>query len=393
MQNRTMRLLVLLVAPLVAASFVGAEIIDDDTPVPPAGAIGGPETTLTGPDLEMWKRGRKLFDRDWRLADGLGTPDMNADSCRGCHQSHIIGGAGLVDVNVYRFGDDNNGNGPFQDLPGGQVASRLRRQGETPPREEGHEAADVFEQRQTPLLFGFGAIDTISDATIQANADPLDNFPPGGDGIRGVARMIQVGGPTGPFEVGKFGWKAQIPRAADFVRDALGGEVGITIPDDGRGFGMLTDADGVADPEISLAEFDDLVFFTTNLCPPPRAGGTDPAVAAGEVLFDTIGCANCHIPSLPGSSGPVPLYSDLLVHEVHPPTFRGMAEPDAPVGAYRTAPLWGLRVTGPYLHDGSATTIEAAVLRHDAEALEARQAFEALSPADRDAVLQFLSDL
>ena len=57
---------------------------------------------------------------------------------------------------------------------------------------------------------------------------------------------------------------------------------------------------------------------------------------------------------MPGPSDPVPLYSNLLLHNVMPAGFRGMAEPGAPAGFFRTPPLWGVRHSAPYLHDGRA---------------------------------------
>ena len=384
--KRAPRLFAALLFFTAATSLVTAEIITDSTPVPPVGAEGGPSSVLTGPDLDQWIRGRRVFDRDWRLEEGLGTPELNADSCRSCHQKPVVGAAGGLDVNVFRFASDNNGMGPFVDLPGGQVASKLRRV-DVPGREETNPGADVFEVRQTPSALGLGLIDTIDDATILANEDPFDTDA---DGVRGVARLLNV---AGVFEVGKFGWKAQIPTTQDFVRDALGGETGITVPDDGRGFGILTDGDAVPDPEVLPGDFDDLVFYLENLAGPPRAGGTDPAIAQGEALFTSVGCATCHIPSLPGSNGPVPLYSDLLLHDIHDASFRGMAEPDAPVGMYRTPPLWGVRNTAPYLHDGSATTLADAIATHADEAENARLAYEALTPAEQAALISFLEDL
>ncbi len=370
----------------LVVSALHAEIIDDTTPVPPAGTEGGPPVPLTGADLDQWLRGRKVFDRDWRLSEGLGTPELNADSCRSCHQKPVIGAAGGLDVNVFRFANDNNGNGPFLNLPGGQVASKLRRM-DSPRREEADPTADVFEQRQTPSALGIGLIDTISDATILVNEDPFDTD---GDGVRGVARLHNIGG---VMEVGKFGWKAQVPTVGDFTHDALSGELGVTVLDNGRGFGMLSDSDGVLDPEISTGDLADLTFYLENLAYPPRVGGTDPAIAVGEALFTSIGCATCHIPSLAGSQGSVPLYSDLLLHDIYPDSFRGMEEPDAPSGMYRTPPLWGIRNTAPYLHDGRATTLEDAILIHDGEALNARMAYQALFTADQNALLMFLQDL
>lgn len=377
-----------LVALFAGAAFVpsaDAEIVTAQTPIPASGEIGAPTDGLTPAELDQWVRGRFVFDRDWRAFQGVG-PDMNGDSCRACHQDGAIGGAHGIDVNVFRFARDEGGAGPFQDLPGGQIGSRIRHP-LFPGREEHPDEADLFEQRNSPPLFGVGLIDQIADSTIFANEDPLDG---NGDGIRGVSRLVDVGG---VMECGKFGWKAQVPRAADFVFDAMGQELGITAPDNGRGFAILSDTDSVPDPELSDADFQDLLFFMTRLAAPPRAGGTSPLIALGEGVFDDVGCATCHIPELQGPSGPVPLYSNLLLHNVHPADFRGMEEPGAPAGFYRTPPLWGLRFSGPYMHDGSAETVLDAILAHTGEAEGVTQNFEALSAAEQDALLAFLMDL
>jgi CxxC motif-containing protein (DUF1111 family) len=356
--------------------------------LPGVGEFGGPSRPLDAAEMGRFLRGRALFDRDFHRVDGLGTPDFNGDSCRACHQDPVMGGAGPLELNVSRFGRDEGGAGPFTNLPGGQVLHKLR-----PPWADGREeydpaTADVFEQRQTPLLFGAGLIDGIPEAAILANEDPTDAD---GDGVFGIARRVSVGG---MIEVGRFGWKAQIPRLADFSRDGLGVELGITTSDDGRGFAVVTDLDAVPDPELSDEEVDDLTFFIRHLAPPPRRGSADPAVAIGATLFESVGCAKCHRPALPGEGGvPVPLFSDLLLHRVHDPGFRGMEEPGAPAGFYRTPPLWGVSRTAPYLHDGRAETLRDAILGHAGEATGARLAFEALSPGDRDALLAFLEDL
>lgn len=349
---------------------------------PGGGLIG----RLVGSDVDF-AAGLALFDRNFSASEGLGAPEMNADSCRACHQDPILGGAGGLELNVSRFGDDGGGTLPFMDLPGGQGLSKLH-----PPSTPGREEYDpltatVFEQRQTPTLLGAGLIDAIPEVVILANEDPSDS---NGDGIFGVARMVQVGGST---EVGRFGWKAQVPRLRDFVNDAMKGELGITTPDDGRGFGLLADGDPAADPELSAQQVTQLFHFLDNLPRPARGGSTDPEVLVGESLFQSVGCATCHIPTLPSHKGPVPLYSDLLLHNVMPSGFRGMAEPGADVGFYRTPPLWGIRDTAPYMHDGRASDLSAAILAHDGEAAGVVQNVFALSPQDRAALLAFLGDL
>lgn len=331
-------------------------------------------------------RGRELFDKDFRRADGLGAPEMNANSCRACHQDPVMGGAGALELNVTRFARDHLGAGPFENLPGGQTLGKLR-----PPhvawREEAAAAADCFEQRQTPSLLGDGLIDAIPEAAILANEDPLDA---NADGIRGVARRIAI---NGAQEIGRFGWKAQVPRLADFVRDAMFNELGITTSDDGRGFAGLQDADEVPDPELNDAQVANLHAFMASLPAPQRGGSNDPRVALGEQIFTEVGCAKCHVPSLPGAAGPVPLFSNLLLHHVMPAGYRGMAEPGAAAGFFRTPPLWGIKDTAPYMHDGRAENLRAAILMHFGEADGVRVAFLARAAEEQDAVILFLKDL
>jgi len=247
--------------------------------------------------------------------------------------------------------------------------------------------ADLFEQRQTPSILGDGLIDGIPDAVILAGEDPTDLD---GDGIRGIARRLSI---DGTIEIGRFGWKAQVPHLADFVRDALGSELGLTTRNDGRGFALTSDADALADPEIEDLQVEYFAFFLGNLAAPRRTGSLEPEVLRGELLFAQVGCVRCHVPELPGSDGPVPLYSDLLLHDVWPATFRGMSEPGAGPGLFRTPPLWGIRTTAPYLHDGRASDLRAAILAHDGEARGVRFAFESLSVDGKNALLAFLNDL
>jgi CxxC motif-containing protein (DUF1111 family) len=59
----------------------------------------------------------------------------------------------------------------------------------------------------------------------------------------------------------------------------------------------------------------------------------------------------------------------------------------------RTAPLWGIRFSAPYLHDGRAPNLQAAIMGHDGEGSVARDRFAKLSAADRAALLQFVQSL
>jgi CxxC motif-containing protein (DUF1111 family) len=46
-----------------------------------------------------------------------------------------------------------------------------------------------------------------------------------------------------------------------------------------------------------------------------------------------------------------------------------------------------------FLHDGRATTLDAAIRAHGGEAAAARDAYAALSDADREALVAFLESL
>ena len=105
-----------------------------------------------------------------------------------------------------------------------------------------------------------------------------------------------------------------------------------------------------------------------------------------------LGCAACHVPELrTGSSAsaalsevPVPLFSDLLLHDVG--TGDGIAQEDAGPTELRTAPLWGLGQRRPLLHDGRAGTVHEAIVAHGAEATNAAQAYAGAAEADREAL-------
>ena len=62
-------------------------------------------------------------------------------------------------------------------------------------------------------------------------------------------------------------------------------------------------------------------------------------------------------------------------------------------GKFLTRKLWGIANQHSFGHHGLYTTMREAVLAHSGEALASRQAFEALSPFDRDCLIEFLKTL
>ena len=171
-------------------------------------------------------------------------------------------------------------------------------------------------------------------------------------------------------KLGRFGWKGQVPTVSEFARDAVSVELGMTLPyAEDMTFGRLQDDDAIPDPEFGQVELDALDFYMSNLGPPPRqASASSAAAMAGEGRFGQLGCDGCHVPALNGPDGPVPLYSDLLLHDILPEGSLGIEEAGASMTEFRTPPLWGVSQTGPWLHDGRADTLTQAIEGHDGEA-------------------------
>jgi CxxC motif-containing protein (DUF1111 family) len=88
----------------------------------------------------------------------------------------------------------------------------------------------------------------------------------------------------------------------------------------------------------------------------------------------------------------VPLYSDLLLHDMGP-ALADVCGRSASPSEYRTARLWGLRYRNALLHDGRAATVSQAIAFHGGEAGAARAAFEQLSPEQQALLLRFLATL
>jgi CxxC motif-containing protein (DUF1111 family) len=252
--------------------------------------------------------------------------------------------------------------------------------------------ATVTQRNPTPL-FGVGLIDAIPDQAIYAAAGEAVSAS---NGLHGRVHRLKGG------RVGKFGWKAQVGSLQEFVLTACSNELGLENPGHHQA-ASPSNPDAVArTPDLTGAECDALVAYVRDL-PRPAVldlGSTASASAtAGRALFDTIGCANCHRPSLGGVGG---IYSDLLIHDMGPGLsdsgqYYGTDDSDssgAPKSSeWRTPPLWGMRESAPYLHDGRAATAADAITHHGGEAQEPARRFAALSIEQKFQLETFLKSL
>jgi CxxC motif-containing protein (DUF1111 family) len=273
----------------------------------------------------------------------------------------------------------------------------------------------AYSVRLPPPVFGAGLIESIPESEILVRADPDDLD---GDGISGRPNWVvppawvpsTEPGAGEAARIGRFGRKAQTTSILQQTVEAYLQDMGITsdfLPDENRNplAGHPHDAvDAVLDPEVPAST----VFAVVNylrLLAPPAPGATTAARELGATLFNNVGCASCHVPEMRTgtasvvalSNRPVALYSDLLLHDMGEALADNRPDRQATGREWRTTPLWGLRLIRQFLngeafllHDGRARTIEEAILLHGGEAQRSRDLFNALSPSDRAALVDFV---
>jgi CxxC motif-containing protein (DUF1111 family) len=364
---------------------------------------GGPLAGISRADLELFRLGLEDFLEVETTEDGLG-PAFNGTSCAVCHNVPTVGGGGIVaEVRASGRGPDGR---PVPLLANGETLFQLFSTPVHGCQVQIPEGAVIVARRVPIPLFGAGLVEAIPDEVILARADPADED---GDGISGRAAIVRDPA-TGQQRVGRFGWKAQHATLLAFGADAYRNEMGITndlfrdepgahlTPEQLRVCDPIPDPEDRIDPATRRRGIDNFEAFMRFLAPVDRAD-RGPAAAEGERLFSAVGCASCHVPAM--ATGPsaerafdrrsVPLYSDLLLHDVgtgdHIPQASALAE------EIRTPALWGLRFRRPLLHDGSAPTVEEAIRRHGGEGDHVRRAFDSLPRVARDALLAFLRSL
>jgi CxxC motif-containing protein (DUF1111 family) len=369
---------------------------------PPSGPakLGDPLPGLTAAQLADFAGGLDEFQNVEDADGGLG-PIFNNVSCVACHASGAIGGGGPITVT--RFGRLDRGYyNPLEALGGSLLQQNAIDPGVqeiVPPQ------ANVVVHRQSTPLFGLGLIEAIPDQDILRGAQ----HPPI-DGIRGRAAMVTdvVSGQT---RVGRLGWKAQQATILAFAGDAYLNEMGITsrfFPTENApngdaarlaAFDRFADPEDEIDPETGKSDIDVAADFMRFLGA-PGALPLSSSANAGRTIFNQINCAVCHQPSFVTGPNPiaaldrkpVPLYSDLLLHDMGL-LGDGIAQAAAGPREMRTAPLWGLRASGPYLHDGRAATVDEAIRGHDGEGAGPRDRYLRLTPTQRQQLLDFLGTL
>ena len=303
-------------------------------------------------------------------------------------------------------------------LNGGERASLRRPAYAIASLGYGPMAPDVMlSPRVAPPMIGLGLLESVHPADVLAGADPDDAD---GDGVSGRPSVVRAPGAGGAARLGRFGWKASAATVREQSAKAFSADVGISNPDAPDPWGDCTEAQSACrtmpsgvQPRLGDTEAPDPVlelvsFYASNLAVPARRDVDDPEVLHGKELFHSSGCVSCHTPKFVtrrDAARPehrfqlIWPYTDLLLHDMG----EGLAD-DRPVGdasgrEWRTAPLWGIGLTGTvsghtfFLHDGRARSLLEAVLWHGGEGQASRDAVVAMRPSERRALIRFLNSL
>lgn len=450
---------------------------------------------LTLPLADLIRFGERLFAANWTEQDGAGRPRTNgsgqavkdpavpliggragnrvsgpdANSCQACHNLPygITGGGGdFVTVAFdaaerFDFVTFEHGDRPSPPQGGRPSATRGGRASAAPRGSAPNQPSSLqaLGLRAAPGLFGAGYLEMVARQMTADLQRIRDGLQPGGSasltakgiafgrlarrangswdpsGVEGLPEISRTAVGNRPPSLVLRPWY-QSGRAVslrEFTNDALNRNLGIQSVER---FGANTDpdGDGVVN-EATRGDVTALVAFQATLAVPgrviPRDSAVERAVAEGETLFASVGCARCHVPSLPldgdgwifsepnpfNPSGTlqravkslqidltslslpmprlapsasdahairVPAYTDFKLHDV---------SADRSQPPFLTRRLWGAANEPPYWHDGSCTTMRDAIAAHGGEALDVRKAFDALSSPAKDSLIEFLKTL
>jgi len=401
----------------------------------------------------------------------ISAPDAN--SCFGCHSQPVAGGGGDIVTNVFVLGQRF-------DFATFDATDPIATRGSRDELGRVVTEQSIADERATLGMFGSGFIEMLARQMTADLQAIRDSTPPGGsrglvtkgvsfgvisrliDGrwdtsrVEGIpaASLVPSGSSTTPsLIIRPFHQAGRVVSIREFSNNAFNHHHGIQSTER-FGTGTDPDGDGFID-EMTRADVTAVSVFQATLPVPgrviPRDRAVEAAIRLGESRFSGIGCARCHIPSLPltkegwiytepnpfnpeGNLRPgqapafkvdltshklpqprlrpdrngvvdVPAFTDLKLHDICAGPDDPNAEPldmQQPAGSegffsgnrnFLTKKLWGAANEPPFFHHGRFTTLREAVLAHAGEALASRKAFDSLRAAEQDAIIEFLKSL
>ncbi len=389
---------------------------------------------------------QKNFEEVEQLSDGLG-PLYNAQSCRECHQNPVSGAASqITELRVGHPGPDGRFRNPEIPIAHGAEVITGRSlvndraicpNAAFPANEIQERVPDTETIRATRLslnLLGDGFVEALADQTLIDLAER--QCKSSHHKICGQVLEVPIVEAPGQMAVGRFGWKDQHASLLSFAADAYLNEMGVTnrlqTDEVTKLCNTVSEPNDTPGPD-GLSDIDHFARFIRATKAPARDSvlASSPVARTGNLFFDKIGCATCHVETLftapagtkiDGGTFTIPValgsiafhpYGDFLMHDVG--TGDGILQAtrehygnkvfqimsgylskqdfEGARNKIRTAPLWGVRLRPRLMHDGESLTLRDAILRHGGEARHVSQQFEKLKPEDQEAIIEFLKSL
>jgi hypothetical protein len=415
---------------------------------------------------EIFFKGEQLFKAKFNTYDGQGRPGTTgtgaarepgsapafirtsapeSNSCAGCHNDPVAGGAGDIVANVFvlaqaldpvtdsvspEFSNERNtlgmhGSGPIEMLAREMTADMHSIRDSAIADAQSSNAA-VTRALWTKGVF-FGSITASPDGSVDT---------------------ASVEGVDADLIIKPFHQKGAVISLREFTNNAMNHHHGMQSVER---FGVERtgtpdfDQDGVPN-ELTVGDITATTVWQAALGTPGQVIPNDPAVARaiirGERNFSLAGCDSCHVPALPLNStvfsepNPYNPAGNLQVEDVPAPYVWDMSEegdmprigkrPDgtAMVRAFTdlkrynlcddelnhfcneqieqggiatnqflTRKLWDVGSSAPFGHRGDLTTLTEAIYHHGGDARTSRDAFMAMSEQEQAEVIEFLKSL
>jgi cytochrome c peroxidase len=404
--------------------------------------------------------GQKLFTAVFNRLDGHGRPATTADgkprpatqtamlrttgpdahSCASCHNRPRPGGGGDFATNVFVIADSS---ASVKDSINAEVASER-----VPISLFGSGPIEMLAREMTRELQGIRMV-AINQAYlcscnvpahIAAKGIDFGDIVAHGDGTVDTSR---VQGVSSDLVIRPFHQNGAAVSLRQFTNEGMNQHLGLQSQEL---FGIDTDPDGDGvKNELTVGDITAIALFQAQLGTPGRVLPNDPArrqaAQAGEALFDKIGCAGCHIPSMklknrmfteanpfnpewkllvtvrkpvgfdmttqgetprlepsPDGGALIRAYTDLKRHNLCDEEDRffcneRVAEKGIPLGTFLTRKLWDIGSSAAFGHRGDLSTISEAIEHHAGEAHTARVNYSNLSADERASIVEFLKSL
>jgi CxxC motif-containing protein (DUF1111 family) len=261
-------------------------------------------------------------------------------------------------------------------------------------------------------LFGLGLVEAMSEATLSANLAASSNS------ALGIAGSFNRSNNEGT--IARFGWKAQHKSILIFAGEAYNTEMGVTnelFPQEreaAEGCSLNATPEDAPNPRKegtlsdNSSDVENFAFAIRLSAPPtPEAppGVPRSSLENGERQFRSLGCSNCHTPSLTTSTSNldpalsdivIHPFSDFAIHHMGSGLADGIQQGSAGPDQFRTAPLWGVGQRLFFLHDGRTTDLVAAIAAHASSGSEANTVianFQKAGINDAQDLVDFLRSL